>query len=193
LHAFVEFVDIAEHFALFVAKSFEFSFEFFAFLISACGAEFGFELFESFVDHLLSACEFFEAIEYLELFALLTVGFLLLLCLAFGFVAIAIVIQFELLELLLGGAVTAPAAATLLLLLLTDLKFGGAHFEECLEGALFCGEGRTWFDCGIISSRFDQFSGGLHLCLSAFCQRGDPGSLRGFFESLAELFDGLPL
>ena len=101
MHAFVEFVDVAEHIALFVAQPFEFSFEFFALLIGSGGAEFGFELFETFVDGLLASSEFFEAIEDLELFALLGAGFLLFLGLSFGFVAVAVIIEFELLELLL--------------------------------------------------------------------------------------------
>lgn len=193
LHAFIEFVDVAEHFALFVAESFEFAFEFFAFLIGACCAEFGFELFEAFVDHLLSAREFLESVEDLELFALLAVSFLLLLSLAFGFVAIAIVIQFELLELLLGGAVSAATAALLLLLLLAHLKFGGAHFQQRLQGSLFGGEGRSGFCCGIISGCIDCFSSSLHFLLGAFCECIELGSLRGFFERLPELFDGLSL
>jgi hypothetical protein len=108
LHAFVEFIDVAEHFALFVAESFEFSFQFFTFLIGASGSKFGFELLESFVDSLLASGEFLEAIEHLKLFALRVVCFLLLLSLSFGFVTIAIIVKLQLLELLLRRRLLPP-------------------------------------------------------------------------------------
>lgn len=195
LHAIVEFVDVAEHIALFIPESFEFAFEFFAFLIGAGGAQFGFELFESFIDHLLAAGEFSQSIEDLELLALLAVGFLLLLGLAFGFVAIAVVVQLQLLELLLRGAVSATSSTSLLLLLLLllDLEFGGAHFEECLQGALFGGESCAGFGGRIAGGCFEQFSGVLHVGCSAFSEGSYLGSLRGVLECLLELFECLPL
>ena len=185
MHAFVEFIDIAEHFALFVAESFEFSFEFFALLIVCGGAEFGFELFESFVDGLLALREFFESVEDLELFALLRGSFLLFLSLSFGFVAVAVVIKFELLELLLRGAVTtapSPTLLLLLLLLLSNLIFRGAHFKEGLEGTLFWWQSGAWFCGRIVLSGLQQLCCLLHVCLGFLCERGELGCIGCLFE-----------
>ena len=136
IHFLAQFINIAQHFALFVAKAFEFTFDFFPLFIARRGTKFGFQLLESFIDHQLTARQLFKAVQYLNLFTLLlSLLFLLLLSLLFGFVTIAFVVQFQLLQLLLRRTAATTSTATLLLLL--HLELSGAHFQKRLYDGFF--------------------------------------------------------
>ncbi len=137
IHSFAQFIDVAQHLTLFITQAFEFSFNFFTLFVGRCGTQFGLKLLQSFIHHLLSASQLFQTVQDLNLFTLLCSLLLLLLSLLCGFVAISLVVQFQLLQLLLRRAVPAATSASALLLLLANLKLGGSHFEQCLHDGLF--------------------------------------------------------
>ena len=95
LHAFVEFVEIFNEFALFFFKAFEFATDFFLLLLGLGLFEHGFEFLDLVGDAALAAGELLEAVEHLHVFAcFFALGFaLLLLGLALCFVALFFLLE----------------------------------------------------------------------------------------------------
>ena len=165
LHSFGKFVSIAQHFPLFIPQALQLTFNLFAFCVRFCRSKFTFQLLQTLVHHLLSLSQFFQAIQYLQLFFLLfrlLLVFLLLRWLLLRLIAIAFVIQFQLLQLLLRSRVLLSLLLLLLpllllLLLLSHLKFGSPHPQQRLGDFLF-----QWQSlCQLLAGRFG----------SGLCQR----------------------
>ncbi len=105
IHRLTKFVDVPQHFALFLPQTLQFPFDLVFFLLRLSCAKFRFQLFQSFVEHLLTTRQLLQSIQNLQLLSLFVVLFLLLLSLTFGFIAIAFVVKFQLTELLLRRTV----------------------------------------------------------------------------------------
>ena len=196
LHLFIQLIHITQHLPLLIAKSFQLSLNLFPLLIRSGRTKLRLQLLQPFVDHLLTSRKLFQTIQNLQLLTLLLIALLLLLSLSFGFVAIACIVQFQLLQLLLRGTVATTAAASLLLLLLllTHLGFSRSHPQQRLNHLLL-----QRHRIRKPHSRARIFHGGqlfnhkVHFRLGPFRQRRCFLTTRRFLLRLLQLLNGLSL
>ena len=94
-----QLIKIAEQFLLLFAESLESSFDFLFLFLGFGLLQCGLQLFELFVDVLLTSSKFLKSIQRLAVFRLLL--FLTKLCLILLLVAVAVVVELKLLQLLL--------------------------------------------------------------------------------------------
>ena len=200
LHAFRKFISVTQHLPLFITQPFELTFNFFALSFRLCRSELTFELFQAFVHHLLSLSQFFQPIEHLQLLSLLLSLLLIVLLLSWlllRLVAVAFVIQFQLLQLLLRRGILLALLlllSLLLLLLLSDLKFSGAHAQQCLSDFLFQRECLRQLLAGCIGRSFCQlFCCSGHFPDSLFGQCRNLRLLRSLRQRLLQHFNRLSL
>ena len=193
IHCFTQFIDVSQHFALLVTQAFQFAFDLVLFFLSFRGAKFGFQLLQTFVQHLLSSSQFFQTIQNLQLLTLRRILFLLLLSLTFGFVAIAFVVQFKLVELLLRSTAL-PLALSLLRLRLLHFVFFCTHSHQPGKRGLFGRQSIGQF--GILRVLFESREGidsPRHVAFDTFGQLRHFSIGGRFFLHFLKLFDCLLL
>ena len=189
VHSLAKFIDIGQHFLLFVPQAFEFPADCLAVLLGFGFLKRRLQFLEPLIDVKLTAGEFLQPVEHLKFLALFRS--LLLAGLALSLVAILRLLQFELIQLRLKLPAASASSSTTASAAARDLVFPGLKFEQRLISGLFRRERvGEWFR-GVVVRRLGQIGQGFFHFLDHGLGKGlEPGNL-GFLAQFPGLIQCL--